>query len=274
VKYFIKKYKPEPGDEYDPLNSEYDRYALDSVATTADYDSTSSVVDGKIVNDSIQIREFNPDINKQISPEKYFKNNITDYYYYTDNLKDFLESVDEIKNFDFFTMNIHIYLWIAFCLATFIMSFRMTGLKSLLFSIISAGVLSLAVTLLNVLYSFSGAEGQDFFAGYSILFISLFILSVPIFMVSSFNKLVTSVFVNLSLNGFVLFVLLIFGLISIHQRAACRDLANTLEHYPYTPCTDVFDALGLWISIIILIFGFIFMYFYSSVIMKWKARPE
>ena len=267
VQYFIKKYKPSLGQEYDPNNSEnYDNVALAADSAVSVADAAIVNKNGEIVNDSILIKDFNPEINKQISPEDYFKKNTTDYYYYTDNLKDFLTSVDDVKSYDFFSQNIHIYLWIAFFLATFILSFRITGLKSLLFSIISAGVLTLLVTLIVVLYAVSVSGKEEFFVAYLVFIISVFILSVPIFAMNKFNKLITSLFVNISLNGFVLFVFLIFGIITIHQKEACKDI----DGY----CQTIIDSLGLGLSYIILICGFLFMFFYTKVLLNWKARPE
>lgn len=267
VRYFIKKYKPSLGQEYDPNNSEnYDNVALAADSAVSVADAAIVNKNGEIVNDSILIKDFNPEINKQISPEDYFKKNTTDYYYYTDNLKDFLTSVDDVKSYDFFSQNIHIYLWIAFFLATFILSFRITGLKSLLFSIISAGVLTLLVTLIVVLYAVSVSGKEEFFVAYLVFIISVFILSVPIFAMNKFNKLITSLFVNISLNGFVLFVLLLFGIVTIHQKEACKDI----DGY----CQTIIDSLGLGLSYIILICGFLFMFFYTKVLLNWKARPE
>ena len=267
VRYFIKKYKPSLGQEYDPNNSEnYDNVALAADSAVSVADAAIVNKNGEIVNDSILIKDFNPEINKQISPEDYFKKNTTDYYYYTDNLKDFLTSVDDVKSYDFFSQNIHIYLWIAFFLATFILSFRITGLKSLLFSIISAGVLTLLVTLIVVLYAVSVSGKEEFFVAYLVFIISVFILSVPIFAMNKFNKLITSLFVNISLNGFVLFILLLFGIVTIHQKEACKDI----DGY----CQTIIDSLGLGLSYIILICGFLFMFFYTKVLLNWKARPE
>lgn len=267
VQYFIKKYKPSLGQEYDPNNSEnYDNVALAADSAVSVADAAIVNKNGEIVNDSILIKDFNPEINKQISPEDYFKKNTTDYYYYTDNLKDFLTSVDDVKSYDFFSQNIHIYLWIAFFLATFILSFRITGLKSLLFSIISAGVLTLLVTLIVVLYAVSVSGKEEFFVAYLVFIISVFILSVPIFAMNKFNKLITSLFVNISLNGFVLFILLLFGIVTIHQKEACKDI----DGY----CQTIMDSLGLGLSYIILICGFLFMFFYTKVLLNWKARPE
>jgi hypothetical protein len=118
------------------------------------------------------------------------------------------------------------------------------------------------------------AGKEQFFVSYFVLFLSIFILSVPLFMMNRFSKMVTSIFLNISLNGFVLFVLLIFGIISFHQEAACREVITPIDDYQYKNCPNIMDDLGIFLSYIILITGFIFMFFYSSVIMKWKARPE
>ncbi|WP_262147334.1 hypothetical protein [Chryseobacterium foetidum] len=281
VRYFIKKYKPSIGQECDPNNPpayDYDSetaVTIDSTVSAVNADAAIVDENGRIVNDSILIRDFNPEISSQISPEDYFKKNTTDYYYYTDNLKEFLESVDDVKSYDFFSQNIHIYLWIAFFLSTFIFSFRITGLKSLLFSVISAGLLALAVTLITVLYAVSVSGKEEFFVAYMVLFISVFILSIPIFAMNKFNKLITSIFVNVSMNGFVLFVFLLFGIVTIHQKAACREMVyNSAQSAAYEGCQSIIDSLGLGLSYIILICGFIFIFFYTKILLKWKARPE
>ncbi|MEY8759130.1 hypothetical protein [Chryseobacterium tongliaoense] len=262
VRYFIKKFENNPGDQY----------AQDDAVDAALEDS-AAVVDenGVIVNDTITIKMFNPELNKEISPEKYFKNNMTRYFYYTDNLSQFLSNVDFVKSNKFFRENIHVYLWIAFFLSTFIFSFRITGLRSLLFSVISAGVLILFVTLVTVLYSLSVKGNEKFFVAYFTLVISLAILSVPLFMMKKAGKLVSSVLVNISMNGFVLFVFLIFGIISLHQDANCKSID---KYGQYVGCNNIIEILDVNLSYIILVCGFIFMYFYTSILQKWKAMPQ
>ncbi|WPO81429.1 hypothetical protein SD427_11715 [Chryseobacterium sp. JJR-5R] len=269
VRYFIKKYETKSNEEYDPnRNSQYDDYGY----ATSTIDSAATVVEGQIVNNAVQIKDFNPDISSQLSPEDYFMKNITGYYYHTDDLKNFLGNVDTVKSTDFFSENIHIYLWIAFFLATVIFSFRVTDLKSLLFSMISGGILSLVVVLITVLYSVSGGRGsEEFFIAYLVFGIGLFILSVPLLMMRKFKKLVSSIFITVSMNGFVLFVLLLFFIVSLHQEKACRDLMSPER---YSNCKTVIETLGFSLSYIILAIGFVFMYFYTGVLKKWKAMPE
>lgn len=265
VQYFIKDYQPKRNDDNEYYDSDIE---VDSVAATIDEE-------GNIVSDSVKIRQFNPEINNQVSPQDYFKNNVTDYYYCTDHMKELLENVDRVKNEDFFSENVHIYIWIAFFLSTFIFCFRITGLKSLLFSIISAGLLVLGVTLVIVMYTAVTGLREEFFVLYFLLLVSLVILLIPILKMESLSKMVSSIFVNISMNGFVLFLLLIFGIINMHQKAVCGvEIYDSYDISQTKTCVTVFDYLGLGISYILLLGGFVFMYFYTSVLQRWKAMPE
>lgn len=266
VKNFIKKYKPAFGETYDPnISGEYSEEM--AVAT----DPVTVGADGTIVKDTVNIKAFNPEIDRQTAPQTYFKNHLTDHYYKTDDLKDLLSNVDSVKSEDFFSQNIHIYIWIAFLLSTFIFSFRMTGLRSLLFSIISAGVIALSVVLIFVLYSVSVRENAEFFMSYFGLCISLIILLIPLVMMKKAGKMVSSICMNISLNGFAFLVFLIFGIISFHQKVACNEI-NGLND-TYQKCNTIIEYLNFNLSYIILICGFLFVYFYTAVLQKWKAMP-
>jgi len=267
IRYFIKDYEGKTRTDEDAYYEE--TVAVDSVVATTDYPSENDI------RDSIKIREFNPEINQQLAPDKYVKNNMTEYYYLSENMTDLLTSVDSVKKDDFFSENIHIYIWIAFFLSTFIFSFRITGLRSLLFSVISAGVLTLTVTLITVFYGLTFRGQEQFFVAYFVLFIGLIILLIPLLKMNMVNKMVSSILVNISMNGFVLFVLLIFAIISIHQKAACEGVVMSIEGgYPYYGCPNIFEDLGFMLSYIISVIGFVFMYFYTAILQKWKAMPE
>ncbi|MGO4709271.1 hypothetical protein AB4Y90_09170, partial [Chryseobacterium sp. 2TAF14] len=267
VRYFIKDYTGRTRTDDDAYYEE--TIAVDSAVATVDY------VNGNNIIDSVKIKEFNPEINQQIAPDKYMKNNMTEYYYLSDEMKDLLKNVDSVKKDDFFSENVHIYIWIAFFLSTFIFSFRITGLRSLLFSVISAGVLTLTITLITVFYGLTVRGQEQFFVSYFVFFIGLIILLIPLLKMNMVSKMVSSVLINISMNGFVLFVLLIFAIISIHQRADCQMMVTQVDYdYTYQNCPNIFEDLGFMLSYIILIIGFIFMYFYTAVLQKWKAMPE
>lgn len=269
IRYFIKDYDGKTRTDEDAYYEE--TVAIDSAATAV----SAAYASENYSRDSIKIREFNPEINQQLAPDKYMKNNMTEYFYLSENMKDLLKNVDSVKKDDFFSDNVHIYIWISFFLSTFIFGFRITGLRSLLFSVISAGVLTLSITLITVFYGLTFRGQEEFFVAYFVLFIGLVILLIPLLKMNMTNKMVSSILINISMNGFVLLVLLIFAIISIHQKAACSGVVTNIEEsYPYHDCNNIFEDLGFMLSYIILLAGFIFMYFYTAILQKWKAMPE
>lgn len=274
VRKFIKKYVPAPNEEYDinysgDYNYAYATAAVDS--TAAAYDENGNEI---VVEDTIQIEKFNPNIKNEISNEDFFKANLTDYYYYSDSLKNLLLNVDSVKSKEYVKDTIHIYLWIAFALSLLIFSFRIVGLKSLLFSIIAAGALSLFLTLISVFIGL-GFGNNDFFVMYFIFFVGLLILLVPLLMLESTGKLISSIFITISMNGFVLWVLLIFAIITKHQTDDCRYLNEADRLGNIIKCEGLLDYLGAeGSSFVLLLIGFIFMYLYTSVLQKWKSLPQ
>ncbi len=275
VKRFIMLYKPDAGTDYDPNKAPAERYngyeeavAIDSVA----YDNNYLDANGEIRKDTISIRDFNPNVDSELSPKDYFKRNMTGFYYYTADLNNLLENVDTIKTDDFFSDSVHLFIWIAFALAILIFSFRVTDLRSLLFSIISAGVIILLVTLFCVFFAFVGGFKNVFFILYTILTVGVIILLLPFLTIGKARKIVTSIFMIISMVGFPLFVWLIFGIVNEHQVSDCRAKVYISDNY--LNCKGVMDDLGLKTSYIMLIATFVFLYFYTSFIKKWKAMPE
>lgn len=271
VKYFTKRYTHNPREPYDPnYSEEYAEAALDTATAAA-----AAAVDdyGNIVKMDVNIQDINPDMKQQISPKDYFKKNITNYYYYSDNLKTLLVNIDTIKTYDYFSETIHTCIWIAFALSLVIFGLRITGLRSLLFSKLTVGVLILTMSLIGLLSRFVFGENVAFFMLYLILFISLIILGIPILIIKKVKKLISSILMTISMIGFPMFIILIFLIISTHQKANCND--ETVNYDGYINCPNIFEMLHYThISWIILIVSFIFMYCYTSILQKWKALPE
>lgn len=274
VKSFIKKYQPKVGTEYDP-NKASDGYyenPYEVVETAAVATDNYLNENGEIVKDTVNVRDFNLNLDREVSPADYFKKNLSNYYYYTADLKTFLENVDTIKSNDFFSEMIHFFIWLAFGLSAFIFSFRITNIRSLLFSIVSAGVIVLAVTLFCVASAFVFNMTNKFFIFYTMLTVGIIILFLPFISLKRFPKLFSSIFIIISMVGFPLFIWLIFGIINEHQVVDCRTNSHISGFY--NGCKGVLDNLGLITSYIMLILSFIFLYFYTGFIKKWKALPE
>lgn len=271
VKYFIKKYIPDPRDAYD-LNYSED-YAVDSAVAAVDAAAAAVDYNGNVVKMDVNIQDLNPEIKQQISPKDYFKKNLTNSYYFSDQLKNVLVNIDTIKTYDYFSDVVHVCIWIAFALSLVIFSLRITGLRPLLFSMLTVGVLILVIVLIGLSCKFMFGINSEFFILYLILVISLIILGIPILIIKKVRKFISSILMTISTVGFPLFILLIFFIISAHQKAHCND--NIVYYEDYKRCPDIFDMLEpTGISWIVLIISFIFMYCYASVLQKWKALPE
>lgn len=198
----------------------------------------------------------------------------TDYYIRTYDLHNTFENIEDIKSTPVIYIEINFFIWLSFFLAAVIFAFRITGLRPLLFTIITVGMLTVFVALITTMWYYitqSRYNYPEFLILYLIFIISTIILFIPIFFASKLNKQVVAVCLNISIIGFALYVLLIMGIISIHQDYYCRD------YYDYKlmdNCFVLLRKLGVYTSLALIIAGFAFMYFYTSVIKKWKALPE
>ena len=200
----------------------------------------------------------------------YYQQRLTRNYYEVRNLNDFLRSVELVKNVDFVSRNIHVYIWIAFFLSTLIFCFRVTNLRSVIFTGITTGVLSLVIGLMVLVYSMGLGGDEEYFAAYMVFIIATIIILIPFLFMTSASKLFTSIFINMTINGFVLYVMLILGIISMHQNDACYD-----GSYNYKPnCTTILEYLDMNTSYLLLAVGLLFMFIYTAVIKKWRAVPE
>lgn len=265
VKKFIREEK---------ISNDIEDFAATDYATTVD---AAAMVDenGVVVDSKTSIETFNPTIANQIHPDQYFKQNLTSFYYYQRDLVEVLGNVDSIKEFKFVQSSIHVFLWLGFGISLLIFSFRIAGLKALLFSMISAGVLSLLVTMVSIGYSFLGGDYEESFTSIVGLIVLLTIISVPLFMMNRFSKMITSIFLVISMNVFVPTVFLVLTLIDRYQNYLCKEPSLNIETGEKTSnCITFLDYLQLDISFILIVLGFIIMYFYSDIIRKWKARPE
>jgi len=275
VKSFIKKYQQKAGVEYDPNKApdgHYD-YEVASVDSTAVGFDNQLNQNGEIVKDTVDVRDFNPNLDREVSPADYFKKNLSGYYYYTADLKTFLENVDSVKTNDFFSEMIHFFIWLSFALGAFIFSFRITNIRSLLFSIVSAGVIVLLVTLFCVASAFVFNMTSKFFIFYTMLTVGLVILLLPFVTLNRFSKLFSSIFMLITIHAFPIFIWLILITVNEHQTADCY-LKNLNSDEDYRNCLGFLDEYGYTLSYLILIVTFVFLYLYTGFIKKWKALPE
>lgn len=211
---------------------------------------------------------------EQSKTETFYYDRLTDYHYENDALRNVFENIEDIKDSDPIE-TIHMFMWIAFIMSCLIFIFRITGLKHLLFSVITVGVLSLVISLTAALLFYLMQSNDDFsmyFISYFTLVIASIILLIPIFFAKRIKKLIVAIYLNISIIGFPLYLLLIIGIISMHQNDAC------LAHPDYNTdgfvCRTLMDTFDVGWSWILFFSGIIFIYFYTKVIKNWKSLPQ
>ncbi|WP_124979037.1 hypothetical protein [Nonlabens xiamenensis] len=200
----------------------------------------------------------------------------TDFYLDAKSLRSAFKNIDEIKTTNIFEGSIHFYCWIMFLISCVIFIFRTTSLKSLLFSIVSIGLLAIFISLIAALYGLmiSYQSGIEYFVSYFVLLLGTGILAIALLATQRVKKIVGSIFLNVSLVGFVPYLVLILGIISMHQDDACRE-RNRLQPYDeIIDCPNIFEFLGVYWSYLLLALGFLFVFYYCRKIMQWRAMPE
>ena len=200
----------------------------------------------------------------------------TDSYIESGKLYNVFQNIQEIKAKNVFKGTLQVYIWLTFFLSIFIFTFRVTGLKTILFSIIVAGLLITLVSLISGLYAYVSDYGNklEFFMSYLVLALGTIIMAIPLFFLNYFKKIITGVLLNISLWGFVPYLLLIFGIITLHQSKACEDLIMIGNTYDLD-CFLLIEYLGVTVvSTGLILAGLLFIYLYSGIIKKWKALPE
>nr|WP_321223105.1 hypothetical protein [uncultured Psychroserpens sp.] len=206
--------------------------------------------------------------------EEFYYNHLTNYHYQNSALRNVFENIESIKASDPLE-GIHIFIWLAFMIATIIFIFRTTGLKHLLFSIITVGVLALTISLFTALIFYMINSNEDlglYFVAYFTLALATLILIIPIAFYKKIKKLIVSICLNISIVGFPLYLLLIISIISMHQRDICD---NDINYYKtYYKCDTLFDLFEFGWSWVLFFCGILFIYLYTNVIKNWKSLPE
>ncbi|GAA3654081.1 hypothetical protein [Flavivirga jejuensis] len=213
--------------------------------------------------------------NPETAIDTFYEEHITDYYLDHDSLYRAFENIEDIKTSEPFLESIHFFMWFSFFFSALIFMFRVTGLKSLLFTIISMGILTILVTLLTVLYAYITKFDDNsigYFASYLTFILGSIILSIPLFYAKKIKKLVVAICLNISIIGFILYTFLIITIISLHQSDAC--VGNYSFNFNNKDCFNLMGSLGVNWSYILFIINLLFVYFYSAVIKNWKALPE
>ncbi|TXE20020.1 hypothetical protein ES692_01810 [Psychroserpens burtonensis] len=130
-----------------------------------------------------------------------------------------------------------------------------------MFSTITVGVLALIISLVSALIFFI-VGGEDGIVVYAITYFTLalatLIILIPIFFYKRIKKLIIAICLNISIVGFSFYILGVIGIITMHQKDACRDdLKYSNDDYDCNTLIDLFEFGWSWI---LLFFAIIFIF--------------
>lgn len=195
----------------------------------------------------------------------------TRYFIDMVSFRNIFDNIDELRGWHKLVDFLHIAIWIAFGVASVLLAFRITDLKSVLFAAVAAGLLGILVALFALAGGLSNAN-LEFSVPYFLLILAMAIFILPALSGRAMSKRVRSVFMNLTIVFIVPFALLILILISTHQNE--YFIAKYGVEYSRKHHHTLMDLLGANVSWLLLVFGLVFIFFYARRMKRWKASEE
>lgn len=187
--------------------------------------------------------------------------------------QDLLNSFSIIKSYKslrVFSEYLSVYLWLATIASLLIFSFRVTNIRTMIFAAVSTGVLSLFFGLISIGFGLLINHDSILFLFGFYLFVALCIFGFPIVASLNGRKNISAVLLVMGITGIPF---IIFGTLRYIAEIDARVKANANDMYTYYP-TFLDHYSNETISIIVFSLSLIVLYFYISVVMKWKAATE
>lgn len=187
--------------------------------------------------------------------------------------QDLLNSFSTIKSYKslrVFSEYLSVYLWLATIASLLIFSFRVTNIRTMIFAAVSTGVLSLFFGLISIGFGLLINHDSILFLFGFYLFVALCIFGFPIVASLNGRKNISAVLLVMGITGIPF---IIFGTLRYIAEIDARVKANANDMYTYYP-TFLDHYSNETISIIVFSLSLIVLYFYISVVMKWKAATE
>lgn len=172
-----------------------------------------------------------------------------EHQYYDSKIDNLTENLRMIENFSM-TENILAYIPLIFILSTLIFCFRVTNLRTLLFTIIFSGILVLVLGIFSLIMALGGGHSSILWL-YIITAYGIIVISFGL--VTQVRKLYSGILLNFSL---LFFVPATFGFVVL--------ITNS----------DFFEHNFIPVSYFIFGLGFLFVLLYTHILHKWRALPE
>lgn len=193
-----------------------------------------------------------------------FKHFLTPYYFCSDEFKYLLTNIHNIKENEISPMFL-IIAWLSLIFSLFIFTFRVTGLKPLIFGGILSGILILSISIFSI--SILGLLGFDY-GSYKFLTFATYLIILTLSFLKTekksriLNKFSQGIFITLSL---IFFPLALFNL--------C-EIINYIYNQPAFKDEPLFDTYSLTSISVYFILVLIFIFLYIPNIRKWRAKEE
>ncbi|MBX9450210.1 MAG: hypothetical protein KL787_11040 [Taibaiella sp.] len=206
--------------------------------------------------------------------KNYLQSRMTRYYIDQNALQNSFQSLGNLRDFDFVTDALKVMMYLSLALALVLLMFRVTDLRTLIFSVVVAGIISVLVSLLLIITSMGVfGSNRDLVILYMLLGVAFMILILPFFLRQIMSKLVRGIHLNLVLGNVTLFLLLLILIIDAHLELAFESNIRdyTMNSAMYTSLFEIYEneiIFGLWTGTVLVILLF------SSYIKKWKGSPE
>lgn len=229
-----------------------------------------------LINDEKPHRFDIPSTREKTEYQKFIAQISTDYYINTRNLNYIFENINNIKNEKILNESIHVFYWIAFLFAGLIFLFRITSIRVFIFTLVTSALLMVLSGLILVLIDYIGTGYKNFeyiALSYAIILGTLIIL-IPLLLINKIRKSISGIFMNITTICFPLYILTIVFLISLYQRENCLNTLYATQNYKIEDCFVLISYLEFRLSYLLLCIGFVFIYFYSGFVKKWRALPE
>lgn len=212
---------------------------------------------------------LNSGYDRDTELSSYYSAHVSNFYIDKSQLKNTFENIENVKNLSIFDPGFYIISIVAFSLAMILFMFRITNLRVFIFTFITVFVLSIVISLFSVLILSQSSSNFEYVPLYLILLTSTSIIAIS-FSQGRMHKTIKGICINITASGIGLYIFLILGIISIHQNDYFRTKYATTSYEHHT----ILETLNIFWIPIILALSFIFLYFYASIIRRWKAEPE
>lgn len=197
---------------------------------------------------------------REITKDKFFHSNALQYS---------IRNIDDLRSTNIVEETVHFFLWLSLGFSLLIWLFRITSIKSLLLSIVAAGIIAVLSGFLILIVSEIVPFAEEYPTLFTAIAINLFFVVMAWLKPWKGSKLVNSIFLNLGIVAILPFLL--FTKLFINEILKDRCDYETLDYYE---CTQLYGINSDYTSWAIFILFLILIALLCKRVIAWRASPE